>query len=77
MGFLFVLDICEEDRGTMEESLVRKMHERLGCHGCNFADPDAIDIDACCTRTDRIEVDGEGRCKMREGATEPGETTLH
>jgi hypothetical protein len=59
----------------MEQSLLDKMHRRLGCYGCKFADKEALGKDACCKYNDRIEVDEEGRCKMREET--PNQTWMH
>jgi hypothetical protein len=59
----------------MEQSLVNKMHERLGCFGCKFADKETLGKDACCTYKGRIEVDDEGKCKMREET--PDQTWMH
>ena len=59
----------------MEQSLVSKMHERLGCYGCKFADKENLGKDACCKYNGRIEVDDEGKCKMREET--PDRTWTH
>ena len=59
----------------MEQSLVDKMHRRLGCYGCKFADKEALGKDACCKYNGRIEVDDEGKCKMREET--PDQTWMH
>jgi hypothetical protein len=50
----------------MEQSPLEKMHERLGCLGCTFADKEALGKDACCKYNGQIEVDDDGKCKMRE-----------
>ena len=59
----------------MEPNLIENMHQRLGCYGCKFADKEALGKDACCTYNGRIEVDEDGRCKMREEP--PGRTWTH
>jgi hypothetical protein len=59
----------------MEKSLVNEMHERLGCYGCKFADKETLGKDACCTYKGRIEVDDDGKCKMREET--PDQTWMH
>lgn len=53
-------------RPNMEQSVIEKMHQRLRCYGCKFADKEALGKDACCKYNGRIEVDEEGRCKMQE-----------
>ena len=54
----------------MEQSPVNKMHERLGCYSCKFADKENLGKDACCKYNGRIEVDDEGKCKMREATSD-------
>ena len=46
----------------------REMHNKLGCHGCRFADRKALRLSkVCCTYPGRIEVDSKGKCKNRRG----------
>jgi hypothetical protein len=60
---------------NMEQSLIEKMHQRLGCYSCKFADKETLGKDACCTYKGRIEVDDEGKCEMREET--PDRTWTH
>jgi len=51
----------------MEQRLLEKMYERLGCRGCRFANKEVLSNDGCCKYPNgQIEVDDDGKCKMRE-----------
>ena len=54
--------------GEMDQmkSPLQKMHERLGCYTCRFADKEALGKNACCNHNGRIEIDDDGKCKMWE-----------
>ncbi len=50
----------------MGNNPVVKMHKRLGCYGCIFANPQTVGKDACCGHEGSIEVDENGKCKVRK-----------
>ncbi len=57
---------AEERRRKMENNPLAKMHKRLGCYGCIFANPETVGKDACCGHEGSIEVDENGKCKVRK-----------